>query len=468
MPRVSVITSTFDRPDRLKRAIASVVEQTFEDWELIVVHDGFSDLRATPDEADPRIRQLGMEHFGNDTRPKNRGIVESDGEYIAFLDDDNEWRPDHLQALVKCLDENPDIALAYGDRWLVDETAHVKAMRGICSDFDPFQLLRKNYIDTSDVLVRRATLFAVGGFDENYRKYIDWNLWCRLAKAGYRFKHVPLILTDYHIHLDSKSVRPEDELSPMTPAWNPFDCEIQVPFLGTVEPPRVAIFSLTYDRLDYTKKCFESLYKTAGYDFDHYIVDNGSTDGTVEWLNQLSGPDKIVFLNPSNKGISAASNQALTAMGDRYDIIVKVDNDCLFLTDGWLAKMVEIWKANRMFIMSPYVQGLRDNPGGAPRHGWGEVKGEQLGLTKHVGGICVFADARAYKDFRWDEDSFLHGMQDVEFSQHALSQGFQPAYLENFFVEHYEGTAGQEKRYPEYFERRRLEKRTRYATSQGH
>lgn len=86
-----------------------------------------------------------------------------------------------------------------------------------------------------------------------------------------------------------------------------------------------------------------------------------------------------------------------------------------------------------------------------------------IGITKHLGGICHFVDAHAYDNFRWDEESTLHGIQDMELSIHLLQAGYRMGYLESYFAEHFEGTEGQEKRYPEYFERRKLEKVTKYA-----
>lgn len=465
---VSIITSTYSRSERLKKAIESVINQTYDDWELIIVDDASKDdtEKVVKSFKDKRISYIKRtKNYGCDTRPKNRGIKASKGEYIAFLDDDNRYRPDHLAVLVKEI-ERTEADVVYGDRWVVDETGEISPRMAGGAEFEPFRLMRENFIDTSDVLIRRDALFEVGGFDERYRKYVDWNLWVRLVKAGKKFKHVNAILTDYVLHSDSqKSTRQEDERGHMIPAWDAFDLEVQLPHLGSIEEPRVAIFSLTYDRLEYTEKCFESLYSSAGYDFDHYIVDNGSRDGTTKYLKKLQKkyPDRVYIIeNAGNVGISKASNQALELIGNGYQIIGKVDNDCLFLTEGWLAKMVDIWKSNRLIALSCYVQGLKDNPGGAPRETYGVIKDELIGMTRHLGGICVFSDAKAYDGFRWDEQSFLHGVQDVEFSQHIGFKGYQMGYMENFFCEHIDGTEGQHKRYPEYFERRKKEKTTRY------
>lgn len=504
MTKVSIIISTYNRPEQLKRAIESVLAQTFKDWELIIVDDASTDIAVSKtifsfSDHNPVIQYRSLlTHFGSDTRPKNTGIKHAKGEYIAFLDDDNTWRPDHLAALVKALTAHPEVDLVYGDRWAIDEDEPGSPGRlGPARDFDPYWLLQKsNYIDTSDVLVRGQALRYVGGFDESQRKYIDWNLWVRLAKAGSNFLRVPLVLTDYRLHSGSKSktvhTKAEEQIHKETgqwvvaPDWHAVDCDIHLPYLGEVKKPRVAIFSLTYDRLEYTKACFESLYKTAGYEFDHIIVDNGSTDGTVAWLKdrfgaELKSGQVRLYEKAENEGISRGSNTALDALAlggyrwtddpngpltstnqGRFDIIGKVDNDCLFLNQGWLARIVDLWGANHRLALSPYVQGLKDSPGGHPRSNYGMVKGELLGMTTHLGGICHFVDARAYRDFRWDEDMPLHGVQDLELSQYLKTHGYQMAYLENWFIEHYKTTAGQEADYPEYFERRKREKTERY------
>lgn len=477
MPKVSVIISTYNRPEKLKKAIESVIAQTYTDWELIVVDDGSNTddkimgvySKDNPDQ----MKFLSIEHFGNDTKPKNTGIKAARGEYIAFLDDDNQYRPDHLQVLVNTLESNPKVDVAYGDRWLKDLTLKIPQQIGVASDFDMGLLLKHNFIDTSDVLIRKQALLDVGGWDERYKKYVDWNLWIRMAKAGKNFMHVPVIITDYYLHDDMKSVKVQTEKETVSggniPEWNPYDLEIELPYLNNkVEDPKVAVYSLTYNRLDYTKKCFESIWKTAEYDFDHYIFDNGSTDGTVEWLKeyQEEHKDRVhIIYSEDNKGISIASNRILDEIYPKgYQIIGKVDNDAYFITPGWLNTMVRIWKSNHRLAMSCYVQGLRDNPGGAPRIGWGWIAREYLGMTRHLGGICHFVDSDAYKIFRWSPRDFLHGVQDLEFSQYLILNGFQMGYMENYFVEHIDGTEKQHEKYPEYFEKRKEEKTKKYGS----
>jgi glycosyltransferase involved in cell wall biosynthesis len=472
---ISIIMSTHNgRKEKCQRAIKSVLAQTLTDWELVIIDDASQDgteamVKSIGDERIAYIRRT--KNFGCDTRPKNRGIKAAKYELITFLDSDNEYRPDHLAVLYADFNKG-GADLVYGDRWVIDDEKRFTERLGFTADFSPTLLLHRNYIDTSDVLTTKAALVSVGGFDERYKKYVDWNLWLRMAKAGMKFRRVPLIITNYHTHSEMKSETVKDRFTDgsqsvplgaapvFKPEWDAFDLEIDLPYLHEVKEPRVAIFSITYDRLEYTKQCFESLQKTAGYPFEHIVFDNGSTDGTKKWLESNKVGFQYNIISPDNKGISKASNlclEAIKKLGD-IDIIVKVDNDCLFLTDGWLAKMVEIWKSNRMIALSCYVQGLKDNPGGAARIGYGKIKGEILGMSKHLGGICHFVDAKAYDNFRWDEGDTLHGVQDLIFSHHLINSGYQMGYLENYYCEHIEGTDGQHQRYPEYFERRKSEK----------
>lgn len=464
--KVSIIISTYNRPEKLKKAIESVIAQSYTDWELIVVMDGQEGgMLPKIDNKDGKILFVSIPHFGNHSRPKNIGIKASTGDLICFLDDDNQFRPDHIQALVNAFKVNPDVDVVFGDRWIIDEQGVLPSRQGTTSEFNGYILMRRNFIDTSDFMIKREAMFKLGGWNEAEKRMLDWELMVRAFKAGMKIKRVPLILTDYYLHSDQLSHSMDGLTEEGNPTWSPYDIDIRLPYLGEVREPKVAIYSLTYDRLEETKAGFESLYKTADYPFDHFVVDNGSKDGTKEWLTdfQLKNGTAFVGYNNINKGISIASNQALNEISKaHYDIIVKVDNDAVFLTDGWLKKMVDLWKSNHRLALSCYVQGLRDSPGGAPRVAGGTIKGEMIGITKHLGGICHFVDASAYDNFRWDETSFLHGVQDLEFSKYLNDNGYQMGYLENWFVNHGTvGTQGQEEKYKDYFKRRKLEKVTK-------
>lgn len=460
-PLISIITCTHGRRmKQLKRAVDSVMVQTYQNWELHIVDDASED--DTPQYArgltDTRIHYHRRQtNWGNQTKPINEVLPHTKGTYIAFLDSDNEYLPDHLQALVGQVVEG-DYDLVYGDRWFIDETGTIPKQIGVFSEYAPNLLLERNYIDMSDFIVKREAIFYVGGMDERYKRFADWNLLVRLSKANFTFKRVPLAITNYHFHDKSLSRELiENVKEPSKPLWNAYELEIRLPYLGEIPKPRVVVYSLVKDRLRYTKTCFRKLKKLSGYEYDHVVVDQGSTDGTREWIRESYKPT-VYIQNSENLGIAVGSNQALDAIGDAYDIIIKIDNDCYPLTSGWLEQFVELYKRTHRMAFSPYPEGLLDNPGGSPRYAYGNLNGHLLGLVQHLGGLCMVCPAEFYADFRWDETTPKHFIYDLLFSQYLTRQGYGLAYVEDIRVSHGpKGTLGQYKDYPEYFQKRKEE-----------
>ena len=105
----------------------------------------------------------------------------------------------------------------------------------------------------------------------------------------------------------------------------------------------VAVLSVTRDRIDYTKHCFAKLHEHAGVAFDHFVFDNGSEDGTQEWLVEEYDPAMFI-LSPENIGRCKALNQLLdeTAEMDDYDVIVEFDNDCELTQPDTLRTIAEL------------------------------------------------------------------------------------------------------------------------------
>lgn len=233
--------------------------------------------------------------------------------------------------------------------------------------------------------------------------------------------------------------------------------------------PRIAIYSLTRDRLLYTQACFQSLRQNAGMPFDHYVWDNGSTDGTQEWLeDQWDGkaPPQHYKNNSDNLGISVASNNCLSyifAQRNDYDLIIKMDNDCYVRTPNILPQICDVMaEAGDRWILSPRVDGINRQP---RRHRTVTIAGHPVGVTPIVGGLFHVVPAAAYRAYM-DAGGFPEDLppakgQDDHFCHWWITtQGGQCGYIEDLVVEHYETTDGQANRYPEYFERKWREEKT--------
>ncbi len=193
-PLVSVILPTFNRAGLLRRAIQSVIQQTYRHWELIVVDDASTDhtSQVVASFDDPRLYTLRLPiNCGHPSRPRNMGWMMARGVYIAYIDDDNAWRPNHLAALVAAAEANPAAAGAYGGRChhLPDGTTE--------DIVDP-----NHGIDTGDGLHRRDLIALLPEMwtETNFTNE-DMEFWARLRQRHrVGLVWVPEVLSDYYIH----------------------------------------------------------------------------------------------------------------------------------------------------------------------------------------------------------------------------------------------------------------------------
>lgn len=216
----------------------------------------------------------------------------------------------------------------------------------------------------------------------------------------------------------------------------------------------VAVMTLTRDRLEYTKHCLQTLWDNAGCEFDHWIADNGSRDGTVEWL--LENTDATVTAYSENAGISPALNAMLDevlAAAD-YDVIVKIDNDCELLTPNTLRDICELVD-ERGALLSPWIRGLRQ----PPQPGYSDGVVTEMSV---IGGIFTAAPAWIYKEgYRHPIIATLDG-EDFNLCQwyrHGVTRDAQVGYVDGYEANHYRTTDGQHADYPAYFSRREQERR---------
>ena len=205
MPQTSVVIPTCNRAELLPMAVRSVLSQTVQDFEIVIVDDGSSDATPAVAEsfADPRIHYLRHPVARGGGAARNTGIAHARGEYVAFLDDDDEWYPDKLarQLDVMRLGE-PEVAAVYCGYSIVERgTGRVRGRMTPSAKGDlAAELLARNPIGgTSCMLVRKECLERVGGFDERLPSFQDRDLWIRLSRVT-RFGYVEEPLLNYYVH----------------------------------------------------------------------------------------------------------------------------------------------------------------------------------------------------------------------------------------------------------------------------
>ncbi|HEY9832880.1 MAG TPA: glycosyltransferase [Stenomitos sp.] len=208
MPLISVIIPVYNGEKTIRETIYSVLSQTLQNFELIVVNDGSKDSTVEIVEGiqDPRLKLFSYPNAGQ-AMSRNRGFSHAVGEYISFLDADDLWTPDKLEAQLKALQENPQADVAYSWTNYINESGqYLRQGSYVKVSGDVFKnLLVVNFLENgSNPLIRAKALTEVGGFDGAVTPAEDWDMWLRLA-ARYHFVAVPSPQILYRVSATSSS-----------------------------------------------------------------------------------------------------------------------------------------------------------------------------------------------------------------------------------------------------------------------
>lgn len=225
VPTVSVILPTYNRAHVVGRAVLSVLHQTYQDFELIVVDDASTDSTQNVLAClqDDRTRIIQHRNNRGAAAARNVGIEASRGQYVAFQDSDDEWLPEKLQKQVAMLSAAPDeVGVVYcgfqriegnrirthpswAARWASKIPSHTRRLTGNVHD----SLKRGNFVTTQAAMIRRTCFETAGLFDERLPLLEDWELWLRVSQhCQFVYLDEPLVFV--YLSPDSLSTSPMD------------------------------------------------------------------------------------------------------------------------------------------------------------------------------------------------------------------------------------------------------------------
>jgi len=211
-PKISIIIPTYNQASLLPRAIKSVLNQTFKDFELIIVDDGSTDdtkmIVDSFSKNDFRIKYIWQKNSGSPSKPRNTGIKHSRGMYICLLDSDDQWLAEKIEKQIKLFENSKKhLGLVSCNTLIIDEKSN-KTRRYIIPRYRKTleKLLSSNFIfGPSSVMIPKKIFDDIGLFDENFKYTDDYDMWIRISQK-YNFDFVPEFLLKYYIH-DSSITR---------------------------------------------------------------------------------------------------------------------------------------------------------------------------------------------------------------------------------------------------------------------
>jgi len=364
-PVVSVIVPTFNRPQYFSMALASVLQQSYRNLQVIVVNDGGEDVSDIINSfRDPRLK------FINKPYSLNEALNQANGKYVAYLDDDDIYYPNHIETLVNALESQTDCQVAYSDfyktycRVTSDGSRQVLSkVVDVSRDFDRFFMLLFNHVLHVSLMHRRELIEKTGPYNEQLNVLIDWDMTRRLVFFS-DFHHVCEITGEYyHPEGDSDRISVQRRKDKNEYTRN-------VLTIRTSRPPKpwpmmqdLSIIFLA-DRLDMQAgKTINSIWRHTFYPYRLYLPLSESD------INRLNSEMPNLILVPVNPSSSQVQN--IDAVLERCDC-------------EYIAMVTSGFPINDMWIENP-LYALMNNP--ESRRGY-----EPEGSTNELWALAVTKD----------------------------------------------------------------------------
>jgi GT2 family glycosyltransferase/glycosyltransferase involved in cell wall biosynthesis/Flp pilus assembly protein TadD len=375
VPLVSVIIPTYNRADTLHEALASLEQQTFRDFDVVVVNDAGEDVAAVVEGFSRTLSVRYIRHEENRGLPasRNTGLKATHSTYVAYLDDDDIYYPHHLETLVRAA-RLSGARVVYSDaihlQYRNEATGRVLVSRDVpySFDFSRDRFLYENYTPVLCVMHERACLDEVGLFDESFRHALeDWELWVRLSQQ-YEFLHLKVVTCEFRTCVDQRRLATLNRQAFYTNAQRIFEKhralaahrpdiqrlqqgylaglkQIEQQYKQSAPSVLVSIIIPTLNNIEYTRQCIESIRQTTGtVTYEIIVVDNGSTDGTRTYLSSEEKAGRLrVIYNDKNETFSHANNQGAAIAQGEYLLFLNNDTKPL---PGWLEALQKTFEAD--------------------------------------------------------------------------------------------------------------------------
>ena len=448
-PLISVIVSSYCAEAFMQECLEDLERQTMiQRMEIIVVD-------AASPEHERAIVSTFQERYHNITYLRtparigvyaawNMALKLATGTYVTPFSTNDRLRPDAYEILARTLDQHPDVALIYGDTYLTrlpHQTFEQHQREGIWQwpEYDYADLRRRCLIGPHPMW-RRSVHQDVGYFDESYVALGDQDFWLRLG-AGRQLLHIPEVTGLYWRSSDGLSNRPE--------IANPEEARLRARYghsTSGISAPSAAHFDCSiiipvWNKRELTEQCVSELARvTSGISYEVIIVDNHSTDGTADFLEQLSGDIQIIR-NSENLGFAKACNQGARAARGRF--LVFLNNDTIPLSHWLTALVAEVTSHPEVGIVGSkllYEDDTIQHAGVVfsrealmPYHPYRRVHRDHPAVNRRrifqsVTAACMLIRREIFEAEGGFDEAFQNGFEDVDLCLKVGDKGWQIVY----------------------------------------
>jgi GT2 family glycosyltransferase len=471
LPRISVLMPVYNTdPSVLLAAIDSVLAQVYDHWQLCIANDG-SDRPETLEvlaslSADKRIRVVNLPGSSGIAGATNAALALAEGEYVTFLDHDDELKPHALAQVARWLEQDPGLDVVYSDEDKIDPDGslydpHIKP------DWSPDQLTAQNYICHLTV-ARRALVEEVGGLRSEFDGSQDFDLILRLTEKTDRIAHIPEPLYSWRAVPGSAAADAEAKPYAIEAARRAIGAALERRgYGGRVDPtdrvgffrarypipgrPRVSIVIPTKNGLHLLERCIASILDKSTYrNFDILVVDNQSTE--AETLAYLAAMPWRVIRYPQRFNYARMINLAARAV--ECDALLFLNNDTEVITPDWIEALLEHAMrpevgavGGRLYFGSgePQHEGIMVGVGGGWAHNlnhrgyWG--RGDLVRNVSAVTGACTMIRPSVYWRVGGNDERLRVAYNDVDLCMRIRQAGYQIVYTPFAELYHYESSS---------------------------
>jgi len=490
--QVGIVIPTFNRRELLRACLSKLRENTpAAGVEVIVVDNGSTDGTKEflqNEQAAGRLRLIVNDTNAGFARASNQGARAVTAPFVLFLNNDTEVQPGWLEPLLAVAEGDSNVA-AVGSKLLFPDGTiqHAGILMADLKGRDPLIALHAFYkgdarleganqrrvyqaLTAACLLVRKSAFDAVGGFDEEYYNgYEDVDLCVRFGERGWAAVYEPQSVV---VHHESQSgperfKAAQQNIRRLHQKWLgkvAYDVVIEADGRPTeqdgsrVRPygapsasatPLTSIIILTYNQLEHTRRCVDSITAHTPEPHELIFVDNGSTDATLDYLRKLQAGRGNVRLiaNATNRGFSAGNNQGLAAARGEFCLLL---NNDVVVAGGWLARMQALFRRHPevglVGPMSNYVSGRQlvsdvsykstEEMNAFARQWASAHDGQSLAVDRLVGFCLMLRQSVIEKIGGFDESFGSGNFEDDDFCIRANLAGFQARIAQDVFIHH--------------------------------